>query len=162
VDGHCHPATAEFGAPVDQVVLGRHGRALLAAGVLLVRVPGRRPDGRRRPGPVPTSLGAVTAGRAVAVAVAGRFFPGWGRQVPVDQVPAAAPREAARHGWANLIADWSTDDGEYALAIPAPVMAETVRQALGPRPPRRGDARRPGAAVTLDRVGAGQPSVGWP
>lgn len=123
---HCHPRTAAIGAPIDEDILREHCRALVGAGVLLVRGPGSAPGLPSWFGARADQPRAVTAGSAVAVV--GRFFAGWGRQVPVERVPAAAREEAALHGWAKLIADWFTEDGKYALSIPFPVMAGAVRQ----------------------------------
>jgi imidazolonepropionase-like amidohydrolase len=126
VDVHCHPGTAGIGEPIDEHVLRDHSSALLHAGVLLVRVPGSAPG-------LPAGFGhrsgqprAIIAGSPVAAP--GRFFPGWGHQVPLEHVPSTARHEAALHGWAKLIGDWFTEDGGYAPSIPAAVMEEAVHQ----------------------------------
>lgn len=126
VDVHCHPGTSAIGEPIDEDVLREHDRALLAAGVLLVRVPGSAPGMPATFGRSAGRVRAVTAGQPVAAP--GGFFPGWGHQVPWAQVPAVARREAALHGWAKLVADWFDEDGTYALTIPGPVLEEAVRQ----------------------------------
>lgn len=52
----------------------------------------------------------------------GQFFDGWGRRVDHDGLPAAAAAQAARSGWAKIIADWDVDDE----VIPAEVLTAVV------------------------------------
>ena len=66
------------------------------------------------------------------LAAKGRFFPGWGRQVELAALPAAAVEEAnASGGWCKIIADWSVGDGaerRYTPSVPPEVLAEVVRR----------------------------------
>lgn len=116
VDVHTHPGTAGPGSPLDEDLLREHGRAHVEAGELLVRAPGT-------PAPLPAWFGedegtprAQSAGNWLVQP--GRFFKGWGREVPGPDVVAAlaaAAAEEARHGgWAKVVGDWSgtRPDGE--------------------------------------------------
>jgi len=125
VDVHTHPGTVAIGEPLDDAQLRADADAHVRSGTAVVRVPG---SASRLPtwfGEGPGHPRVVQAG--LPVAVAGRFFPGWGRQVPVEEVPEAAAAEAAATGWCKLIADWFADDGSYAQAIPDDVMAAAVK-----------------------------------
>lgn len=133
VDVHTHPGTVAIGEPLDDAQLRADADAHVRSGTAVVRVPG---SASRLPtwfGEGPGHPRVVQAG--LPVAVAGRFFPGWGRQVPVEEVPEAAAAEAAATGWCKLIADWFADDGSYAQAIPDDVMAAAVKavRAVGGR-----------------------------
>jgi hypothetical protein len=44
------------------------------------------------------------------IAQHGQFFDGWGRRATHAELPDLAAGQAARTGWAKLIADWKTDD----------------------------------------------------
>ncbi|HLR95594.1 MAG TPA: amidohydrolase family protein [Jiangellaceae bacterium] len=124
VDTHCHPGTAAIGEPLDEQQLRHHGEELRAQGVSLVRVPG---GAGRLPGWFRADRGMPRVKSAgLAVALTGRFFPGWGRQVSVADVADVAAQEAAADGWCKLIVDWMTDDGDYTTSIPASVVAEAT------------------------------------
>ncbi|WP_258723749.1 amidohydrolase family protein [Cellulomonas sp. NS3] len=127
VDTHTHPGIAAIGDPLDDHQLRVDAAAHLRSGTALIRVPG---SASRLPawfGAQPDHPRVVEAG--LPVAVEGRFFPGWGRQVPVADVPRAAAEEAARAGWCKLIVDWFTDDGGYGPAMPAEVVAAATAAA---------------------------------
>ncbi|OLS96729.1 hypothetical protein BJF90_43580 [Pseudonocardia sp. CNS-004] len=129
VDVHCHPGTVEVGLPVDDDQLLADGAAHLRAGTTLIRVPG---SGSRLPswfGERPGLPRVVAAG--LPVAVEGGFFPGWGRQVGIDDVPRAAAEEAGASGWCKLIVDWFDDDAGYAATMSAEVVAAAARAARG-------------------------------
>src|SRR5690625_4473271 len=124
VDTHCHPGTAAIGEPLDEKQLRQQGEELTSQGVSLVRVPG---GAGRLPAWFGVDRGMPRSQSAgLAVALAGRFFPGWGRQVSAVDVPAAAVQEAAIDGWCKLIVDWMTDDGDYTPSIPGGVVAEAT------------------------------------
>ncbi|WP_207756963.1 amidohydrolase family protein [Nonomuraea cypriaca] len=126
VDAHCHPGTSGIGEPLDEALLRAHGDELRAAGIAAVRVPGSA-------GRLPSWFGDDPSlprvwGAGLAVAAEGGFFPGWGRPLPADRIPAAAVEESrASGGWCKLIVDWLTDDGGYAATMSAQVVAEATR-----------------------------------
>jgi imidazolonepropionase-like amidohydrolase len=126
VDAHCHPGTSGIGEPLDEGLLRTHGEQLRAAGVSAVRVPGsagRLPSWFGDDPDLPRVWGA-----GLAVAAEGGFFPGWGRQLPADRIPAAAVEESqASGGWCKLIVDWLTDDGGYGATMSPQVVAEATR-----------------------------------
>jgi imidazolonepropionase-like amidohydrolase len=57
------------------------------------------------------------------IAQHGQFFDGWGRRADHDQLPAIAAAQAARTGWAKIIADWGVDDEVVPIAVLASVVA---------------------------------------
>ncbi|MER5647679.1 amidohydrolase family protein [Streptosporangium sp. NPDC002524] len=126
VDAHCHPGTSEIGEPLDAALLRTHGEQLRAAGISAVRVPGSA-------GRLPSWFGADPGlprvwGAGLAVAAEAGFFPGWGRQLPADRIPAAAVEESrASGGWCKLIVDWMTDDGGYDMTMSPQVVAAATR-----------------------------------
>lgn len=127
VDTHTHPGTAAIGEPLDDDQLRADAAAHLRTGTALIRVPG---SASRLPawfGAQPDHPRVVQAG--LPVAVEGKFFPGWGRQVAVADVPHAAAEEASRTGWCKLIVDWFTDEGGYEPSMPAEVVAAATTAA---------------------------------
>jgi imidazolonepropionase-like amidohydrolase len=44
------------------------------------------------------------------IAQHGQFFDGWGQRADHAELPAVAAAQAARTGWAKIIADWQLDD----------------------------------------------------
>jgi imidazolonepropionase-like amidohydrolase len=119
VDAHTHPG-AEEGKPLDEAVLREDLRAHVAAGVTMIRSPGLADD-------PPTWFGldddvprAVHAGPWIAQH--GQFVDGWGRRADHAELPAVAAAQAARTGWAKIIADWDFGDDP----IPADVLTAVV------------------------------------
>ena len=104
VDAHTHPGAEEPGDPLDPSILRedlrRHGRS----GVTLIRSPGLAADPPPWFGADPDVPRAVHAGPWIARH--GQFFDGWGRKADVEELPEVAAAQAARTGWAKIIADW--------------------------------------------------------
>lgn len=131
VDVHNHPGSPKPGQPLDDALLRAESDAQVAGGVLTVRTPG---TAARLPSWYGSDEGTPRvqhAGRWVAVE--GRFFRGWGRQVPVEAVADAAVDEAvaAGGGWAKLVVDWSDNTGEvqrYTPSMDPATIAEAVRR----------------------------------
>lgn len=120
VDAHTHPGTSGPGKPLEETLLRDDLRAQLAAGVTMIRSPGLAgdpPGWFGRDGDVPR---AVHAGPWIAQH--GQFFDGWGRRASHDELPAMAAAQAARTGWAKIIADWGVEDAP----VPADVLAAVV------------------------------------
>ncbi len=108
VDAHTHPGTQGPGTPFDEKILREDLRDHVAAGVTMIRSPGlagEPPDWFGRDDDVPR---AVHAGPWIAQH--GQFFDGWGRRATHEEMPRVAAEQAARTGWAKLIADWGPDD----------------------------------------------------
>ncbi len=63
---------------------------------------------------------AVHAG--LWIAQPGQFFDGWGRRAGPAELPAVAAAQAARTGWAKIIADWLPGDEP----VPAGVLTAVV------------------------------------
>jgi imidazolonepropionase-like amidohydrolase len=120
VDAHTHPGAEEPGKPMDEEVLRDDLRAHLAAGVTLIRAPGLAGDPPAWFGQDEESPRAVHAGPWLAQH--GQFFEGWGRRPALDDLPAVAAEQAARTGWAKLIADWAVGDD----VLPVDVLREVV------------------------------------
>ncbi|WP_067186344.1 amidohydrolase family protein [Microtetraspora niveoalba] len=121
VDTHTHPGTDSLEVPFDDGLLRKDLLDHREAGVLLVRTPG---TAARMPAWVDddAELPRVrSAGRWLATP--GRFFPGFGRDVPLDELVTAAVEEArASGGWCKVIGDWRWDDP----SVPLEVLAATV------------------------------------
>jgi imidazolonepropionase-like amidohydrolase len=118
-DAHTHPG-ADPGKPLDEGVLRDDLRAHVAAGVTVIRSPGLAgdpPEWFGADGDVPR---AVHAGPWIAQH--GQFIDGWGRRFSHAEMPAAAAAQAARSGWAKIIADWGPGDE----VIPADVLTAVV------------------------------------
>ena len=120
VDAHTHPGAAAPGDPLDDALLRADLAEHLAAGVTLIRSPGLAGDPPDWFGEAADSPRALQAGPWLAQH--GQFFDGWGRRADLDTFPAVAAAQAARTGWAKLIADWGVDDP----ALPVAVLAATV------------------------------------
>ncbi|MGH3405115.1 MAG: transposase [Streptosporangiaceae bacterium] len=104
VDAHTHPGAEAPGKPLDEAVLREDLREHVAAGVTLIRAPGVAgdpPGWFGRDDDVPR---AVHAGPWIAQH--GQFFDGWGRRAGLGELPEMAAAQAARTGWAKVIADW--------------------------------------------------------
>jgi imidazolonepropionase-like amidohydrolase len=109
VDVHTHPGTESPDVPLDDEVLRKHLLDHRDAGVLLVRTPG---SASRIPGWVDDdeSLPRVKSA-GPWLAMPGRFFPGYGRDITEAELVAAAVEEAAASsGWCKIIGDWRPDD----------------------------------------------------
>jgi imidazolonepropionase-like amidohydrolase len=129
VDMHTHPGAEEPGQPFDDGMFERHVRSHRDAGVLTIRCPGLvelLPDRLRRT----SSPRIVAAGSWLAAP--GGFFEGWGQQMPVDDIPAAAEEQVGlADGWCKVVADWMTTDEKqrrYGPTIPPDVLDEIVRR----------------------------------
>lgn len=137
VDAHAHPGSAGNGEPLDEALLRRHGQRQRDAGVALLRCPGAAGRLPRWFGEDPELPRVQDAGPWLAAP--GRFYAGWGRQVDLADLPAAAAEEArANRGWCKLVGDWTEKvDGpaRYTPSIPPEVLAEAVRRvhAVGAR-----------------------------
>jgi imidazolonepropionase-like amidohydrolase len=120
VDAHTHPGAEERGKPLDEAVLRDDLRAHLAAGVTMIRSPGLAGDPPAWFGQADDLPRAVHAGPWIAQH--GQFFDGWGRRADHAELPAVAADQAARTGWAKIIADWGLDDEP----VPPDVLAAVV------------------------------------
>lgn len=120
VDAHTHPGAEAPGKPLDEAVLRADLREHVAAGVTMIRAPGLAgdpPGWFGRDDDVPR---AVHAGPWIAQH--GQFFDGWGRRADHAELPQLAAAQAARTGWAKVIADWRPGDAP----VPASVLREVV------------------------------------
>src|SRR5262252_2904191 len=120
VDAHTHPGAEDPGQPLDDWLLREDLREHVAAGVTMIRSPGLAgdpPGWFGRDDDVPR---AVHAGPWIAQH--GQFFDGWGRRADHAELPQLAAVQAARTGWAKVIADWLPDDAP----LPASVLCEVV------------------------------------
>jgi imidazolonepropionase-like amidohydrolase len=63
----------------------------------------------------------VHAGRWIAQQ--GQFFDGWGRRADHAELPGLAAAQAARTGWAKVIADWLPGDDPLPMAVLRQVVA---------------------------------------
>jgi imidazolonepropionase-like amidohydrolase len=122
VDAHTHPGAVEVGQPMDADLLREQLHQHVDAGVTLIRSPGL-------PGEPPPWFGEdpdVPRARHAGpwLAQHGQFFDGWGRRADHDELPALAASQAARTGWAKIIADWRIGDS----AVPVDVLRAVVRE----------------------------------
>ena len=120
VDAHTHPGAEAAGKPLDEAVLREDLREHVAAGVTLIRAPGLAgdpPGWFGRDDDVPR---AVHAGPWIAQH--GQFFDGWGRRAGLPDLPGLAAAQAARTGWAKIIADWLPGDA----VLPVDVLGQAV------------------------------------
>jgi imidazolonepropionase-like amidohydrolase len=120
VDAHTHPGAEVPGQPLDDDLLRDDLRAHVAAGVTMIRSPGLAGDPPDWFGSDPDVPRAVHAGPWIAQH--GQFFDGWGQRADHADLPALAAAQAARTGWAKLIADWGVDDDP----LPADVLTAVV------------------------------------
>ena len=120
VDAHTHPGADAPGDPLSEDLLRSDLRDQVAAGVTLIRAPGlagEPPGWFGRDADLPRAMHA-----GPWIAQHGQFFDGWGRRADPDELPALAAAQAARTGWAKVIADWHPADEP----IPADVLAAAV------------------------------------
>jgi imidazolonepropionase-like amidohydrolase len=120
VDAHTHPGAQAPGDPLDEQLLRSHLRQHVDAGVTVIRSPGLAGEPPEWFGEDPDVPRAWHAGPWLAQH--GQFFDGWGRRVDHDEMPAVAAAQAARSGWAKIIADWGVDDE----AVPVEVLTAVV------------------------------------
>jgi imidazolonepropionase-like amidohydrolase len=120
VDAHTHPGADEPGNPLNEEMLRDDLRQHVAAGVTLIRCPGLAGDPPPWFGVDEDVPRAVHAGPWIAQH--GQFFEGWGRHADRADMPGLAAAQAARSGWAKLIADWGVDDD----VLPVPVLQAIV------------------------------------
>jgi hypothetical protein len=107
VDAHTHPGAEAPGDALDEELLRADLRKHVDAGVTVIRSPGLAGDPPDWFGEDPDVPRASHAGPWLAQH--GQFFDGWGRRADHDTLPAVAAEQAARSGWAKIIADWGPD-----------------------------------------------------
>jgi len=115
VDAHTHPGAEAPGKPLDEAVLREDLHEHVAAGVTLIRAPGLAgdpPGWFGRDDDVPR---AVHAGPWIAQH--GQFFDGWGRRGELPELPELAAAQAARTGWAKIVADWQLGDAVLSVDV---------------------------------------------
>jgi imidazolonepropionase-like amidohydrolase len=120
VDAHTHPGAEAPGKPMDEAVLRQDLREHVAAGVTMIRAPGLAADPPDWFGNDDELPRAVHAGPWIAQH--GQFFDGWGQRAEHAELPRLAATQAARSGWAKVIADWRPGDD----ALPADVLRQIV------------------------------------
>jgi imidazolonepropionase-like amidohydrolase len=120
VDAHTHPGAASPGEPLDEAVLREDLHDHVAAGVTLIRAPGLAGDPPGWFGADDDVPRAVHAGPWLAQH--GQFFDGWGRRADHAELPRLAAAQAARTGWAKVIADWQPGDD----VLPVDVLRQIV------------------------------------
>ena len=120
VDAHTHPGAETPGDPLDEQLLRDHLHQHVDAGVTVIRSPGLAGEPPPWFGNDPDVPRAWHAGPWLAQH--GQFFDGWGQRADHGDFPAIAAAQAARTGWAKIIADWSFDDE----AIPVDVLTAAV------------------------------------
>jgi imidazolonepropionase-like amidohydrolase len=120
VDAHTHPGALAPGDPLDEQVLREQLRHHVDAGVTVIRSPGLAGE--------PPSWFGVDAEMPRAwhagpwLAQHGQFFDGWGRRADHHEMPEIAAAQAARTGWAKIVADWTLDDE----VVPVEVLTAVV------------------------------------
>ncbi len=128
VDVHTHPGTATAGDSFDPNLYEQQLAMHRDAGVLTIRCPGLA---GRPPMANGSSVRVIAAGPWIAAP--GAFFSGWGRQVPLEDLPDVVEEEARMSdGWVKVVADWlSRENGKrhYGPTIPPDVMSELVGRA---------------------------------
>ncbi|MEE6308405.1 amidohydrolase family protein [Plantactinospora veratri] len=121
VDAHTHPGAEAPGRPLDEkllrVDLGRHAEH----GVTLIRAPGLAGEPPSWFGTDPDLPRAVHAGPWIAQH--GQFFADWGRRASHADLPEVAAAQAARTGWAKVIADWLPGDDPLPVDVLRDVVA---------------------------------------
>jgi len=115
VDAHTHPGAEKPGDALDEVLLREDLHRHVDAGVTAIRAPGIAGDPPSWFGQDPALPRAWHAGPWLAQH--GQFFDGWGRRASHAEMPAIAAAQAARSGWAKIIADWGPDDEPVPVAV---------------------------------------------
>lgn len=121
VDAHTHPGTTDANQPLDEDLLREHLRQHVDAGVTAIRSPGLAGDPPPWFGTDPDTPRAFHAGPWIARH--GQFFDDWGRHADVHELPGLAAAQAAKSGWAKIIADWSVDDEPVPVDVMTAVVA---------------------------------------
>src|ERR1700691_1436557 len=106
-DMHTHPGAGSPGEPFTESLLRKDLDKHVDAGVALIRAPGLAGEPPDWFGRDPDTPRAVHAGPWLAQH--GQFFDGWGARASHAEMPAIAAAQAARTGWAKIIADWGND-----------------------------------------------------
>lgn len=120
VDAHTHPGAEKPGDPLDEQLLRDHLNQHVDAGVLAIRSPGLAGEPPEWFGTDPDLPRAWHAGPWLAQH--GQFFDGWGRRTDHAALPAVAAAQAARTGWAKIVADWGVEDEP----VPVDVLSAVV------------------------------------
>jgi imidazolonepropionase-like amidohydrolase len=107
-DMHTHPGAGSPGEPFTDSLLRKDLDKHVDAGVTVIRAPGLAGEPPGWFGVDPDTPRAFHAGPWIAQF--GQFFDGWGRRANHAEMPAIAAAQAARTGWAKIIADWGPDD----------------------------------------------------
>jgi imidazolonepropionase-like amidohydrolase len=128
VDAHTHPGAETPGDRLDDALLRDDLHAHVRAGVTMIRSPGLAGEPPEWFGRDPDVPRAVHAGPWIAQH--GQFFDGWGRRADHGELPALAAAQAARTGWAKIIADWAVDDEPIPVDVLRAVVA-AVHEAGG-------------------------------
>jgi imidazolonepropionase-like amidohydrolase len=121
VDAHTHPGAETPGDALDETLLRDDLRAHVRAGVTMIRSPGLAGEPPEWFGRDPDVPRAVHAGPWIAQH--GQFFNGWGRRADHAELPALAAAQAARTGWAKVIADWTVEDDPIPVDVLRAVVA---------------------------------------
>lgn len=121
VDAHTHPGAEAPGKPLEEPVLRADLREHVAAGVTMIRSPGLAADPPDWFGQAEDLPRAVHAGPWIAQH--GQFFDGWGRRADHAELPQLAAAQAARTGWAKVIADWQPGDEVLPLDVLRQIVA---------------------------------------
>jgi len=148
VDAHTHPGAEKPGQALDDGLLREDLRAHVAAGVTMIRSPGLAGDPPDWFGSDPDVPRAVHAGPWIAQE--GQFFDGWGERASHAELPALAAAQAARSGWAKLIADWGPGDSPLPVNVLADVV--TAVHAVGGRVAVHSQQAAGGAAAVAAKV----------
>jgi imidazolonepropionase-like amidohydrolase len=115
VDAHTHPGAEKPGDPLDEALLREDLHRHVDAGVTAIRAPGIAGEPPAWFGQDPDVPRAWHAGPWLAQH--GQFFDNWGRRASHAEMPAMAAAQAARSGWAKIIADWGPDDEPVPVAV---------------------------------------------
>lgn len=120
VDAHTHPGATTPGDPLDEQLLREQLRQHVDAGVTAIRAPGLAGEPPPWFGVDAEVPRAWHAGPWIAQH--GQFFDGWGRRADHADLPAIAAAQAARTGWAKIVADWGVADE----VLPVDVLSAVV------------------------------------
>ncbi|HEY5988829.1 MAG TPA: amidohydrolase family protein, partial [Streptosporangiaceae bacterium] len=121
VDAHTHPGAEGPGKPLEESLLREDLHQHVAAGVTMIRAPGLAGDPPNWFGQDDDVPRAVHAGPWLAQH--GQFFDGWGRRADPAELPELAAAQAARTGWAKVIADWQPGDDVLSADVLRQVVA---------------------------------------